>query len=84
MRERKKERMVHEINTSVCSNNSNNGTTMNSSSSSKQSDIVLVAKFDYESKEANELSLKKNERLILIDNSKNWWLVKKVDSDQVG
>lgn len=45
---------------------------------------ILIAKFDYESKEAHELSLKKNERLVLIDNTKNWWLVKKHDSDQTG
>lgn len=67
--------MVHETNTSLSSSNNSNA---------KQSEIVLVAKFDYDSKEANELSLKKNERLILIDNSKSWWLVKKVDSEQVG
>ena len=46
--------------------------------------VILVAKFDYQSKEAHELDLKKNERLILIDNSKNWWLVRKCDSDQTG
>jgi hypothetical protein len=45
---------------------------------------ILVAKFDYESKEQHELDLKKYERLILIDNTKNWWLVKKCDSDQTG
>lgn len=46
--------------------------------------IILIAKFDYESKEQHELDLKKSERLILIDNTKNWWLVKKCDSDQTG
>ena len=46
--------------------------------------IILVAKFDYQSKETHELELKKGERLLLIDNSKNWWLVRKVDSDQTG
>ena len=48
------------------------------------SQIVLVAKFDYKSKEPNELDLKKHERLLLIDNSKNWWLVRKIDSDMTG
>jgi len=48
------------------------------------SQIVLVAKFDYKSKEPNELDLKKTERLLLIDNSKNWWLVRKLDSDMTG
>jgi hypothetical protein len=46
--------------------------------------VILIAKFDYESKEPHELDLKKNERLVLIDNSKNWWLVKKHDSDLTG
>ena len=46
--------------------------------------VILVAKFDYQSKEAHELDLKKSERLILLDNSKNWWLVRKMDSDQTG
>ena len=46
--------------------------------------VILVSKFDYKSKEANELDLRKGERLILLDNSKNWWLVRKVDSDHTG
>ena len=45
---------------------------------------ILIAKFDYESKESHELGLKKNDRLILIDNTKNWWLVKKFENDQTG
>lgn len=48
------------------------------------SNVVLVAKFDYKSKESNELDLKKGERLALIDNSKNWWFVRKIDTDQTG
>ena len=46
--------------------------------------VVLVAKFDYKANEPTELDLKKGERLLLIDNSKNWWLVRKLDSDQTG
>ena len=46
--------------------------------------VILVAKFDYKSKEQNELDLKKGERLVLIDNTKNWWFVRKVDTDQTG
>lgn len=46
--------------------------------------IILVAKFDYKSKEPSELDLRKHERLLLIDNSKNWWLVRKLDSDLTG
>ena len=47
--------------------------------------IILVAKFDYKAKDSQELSLKKNERLILLDSSKNWWLVQKYsDTSQQG
>ena len=45
---------------------------------------ILIAKFDYSAKEPHELDLKKSERLILIDNTKNWWIVKKCDSNQTG
>ena len=51
---------------------------------SSVNNIILVAKFDYQSKETHELDLKKGERLLLIDNSKNWWLVRKMDSDTTG
>jgi hypothetical protein len=60
-------------------NSSNNLNIINNSNP-----IILVAKFDYASKEEQELDLKKNERLILIDNSKKWWLVRKMDTDQTG
>jgi hypothetical protein len=45
---------------------------------------VLVVKFDYAAKEQHELDIHKGERLALIDNSKNWWLVRKLDSDLTG
>lgn len=63
---------------------SNNSGVLNLNTNLYLTKIILVAKFDYESKEQHELDLKKNERLILIDNSKNWWLVKKFDSEQTG
>ncbi|RNA28422.1 cytoplasmic NCK1 isoform X1, partial [Brachionus plicatilis] len=46
--------------------------------------VILIAKFDYKSKEPNELDLKKGERLVLLDNSKNWWFVRKTETDQTG
>lgn len=58
-------------------------TTMTMSSSQVQpqsSGVVLVAKFDYSAKEPHELDLKKGERLFLIDNSKQWWLVRRLDA----
>jgi hypothetical protein len=65
------------------SNNHSNGL-LNLNTNLSLTNTILIAKFDYESKESHELSLKKNERLILIDNSKNWWLVKKQDTNQTG
>ena len=80
-----------EIQTIVETNNNSNkiNTKMlmnsnNTNNNNNNNNAILIAKFDYESKESNELDLKKNERLILIDNSKNWWLVKKMHSDQTG
>lgn len=77
-----------EIQTIVETNNNNNNNKINTkmlmNNNNNNNNTILIAKFDYESKESNELDLKKNERLILIDNSKNWWLVKKMHSDQTG
>lgn len=55
-----------------------NGSPSNTSSSS--GGVVLIAKFDYSAKEPHELDLKKGERLFLIDNSKQWWLVRRLDA----
>lgn len=71
------------LKTATNNSNTTNGV-LNLSTNLTLTNTILIAKFDYESKETHELSLKKNERLILIDNSKNWWLVKKCDSDQTG
>lgn len=38
-------------------------------------DIYVVAKYDYDTTEPQELSFKKNDRFKLIDDSKNWWKV---------
>jgi hypothetical protein len=46
--------------------------------------VVLLAKFDYKANEAQELDLKKGERLLLLDNSKNWWQVQKFETNQIG
>lgn len=76
----------------VISNNVNSGSAMlakdlglvSLKTNLNLTNIILIVKFDYEAKEPHELDLKKYERLILIDNTKNWWLVKKCDSDQTG
>ncbi|UYV65052.1 NCK2 [Cordylochernes scorpioides] len=38
-------------------------------------EIYVVAKYDYAAQGAQELDIKKNERLILLDDSKHWWKV---------
>uniref|UniRef100_A0A914ZMR6 Cytoplasmic protein NCK2 n=2 Tax=Parascaris univalens TaxID=6257 RepID=A0A914ZMR6_PARUN len=38
-------------------------------------DIYVVVKYDYTAQEDQELTIKKNERLKLLDDSKNWWKV---------
>ena len=64
--------------------NQSNATSQAQNTTTPDLNIILVGKFDYKAKEAHELDIKKNERLILLDNSKNWWLVRKLDSDQTG
>ncbi|VBB30655.1 unnamed protein product [Acanthocheilonema viteae] len=36
-------------------------------------DVFVVVKYDYNAQEEGELTIKKNERLKLIDDTKNWW-----------
>lgn len=37
--------------------------------------VYVVAKYDYTAQGSQELDIKKNERLLLIDDSKHWWKV---------
>lgn len=42
----------------------------------KQEDVCyVVAKYDYAAQGAQELDLRKNERYLLLDDSKHWWRV---------
>jgi hypothetical protein len=45
---------------------------------------IVIAKFNYTSQENHELTINKNERLILLDDTCLWWKVKRVDSDDTG
>jgi hypothetical protein len=45
---------------------------------------IVIAKFNYNAQESHELSIVKNDRLLLIDDSCLWWKVKRVDSDDTG
>ncbi|CAF0825732.1 unnamed protein product [Didymodactylos carnosus] len=47
-------------------------------------DIIVVAKFDYRAQEQRELTIKKHERLLLLDDSTQWWKVKRVESEENG
>ncbi|XP_018609172.2 cytoplasmic protein NCK1 isoform X1 [Scleropages formosus] len=39
-------------------------------------EVIVVAKFDYIAQQEQELDIKKNERLWLLDDSKSWWRVR--------
>lgn len=45
---------------------------------------IVIAKFHYNAQENHELSIGKNERLQLLDDSCLWWKVKRLDSDDIG
>ncbi|CAD6185435.1 unnamed protein product [Caenorhabditis auriculariae] len=47
------------------------------------SDDFVIVKYDYLAQEDQELTIKKNERLRLLDDSRNWWKVVN-DSNNVG
>jgi len=38
-------------------------------------EVYVVAKYDYQAQESQELDIKKNEKLLLLDDSKDWWKV---------
>ncbi|ELU02983.1 hypothetical protein CAPTEDRAFT_176611, partial [Capitella teleta] len=46
--------------------------------------IQVVAKYDYSAADDQELDIKKNEKLILLDDSKRWWKVQKLHGDRAG
>ncbi|KAL4616815.1 cytoplasmic protein NCK1-like [Arapaima gigas] len=39
-------------------------------------EVIVIAKFDYTAQQDQELDIKKNERLWLLDDSKSWWRVR--------
>ncbi|XP_018596433.1 cytoplasmic protein NCK1 isoform X1 [Scleropages formosus] len=46
-------------------------------------EVIVVAKFDYTAQQDQELDIKKNERLWLLDDSKSWWRVRNA-ANQMG
>lgn len=39
-------------------------------------EAIVIAKFDYIAQQDQELDIKKNERLFLLDDSQSWWQVR--------
>lgn len=39
-------------------------------------EVIVVAKWDYTAQQDQELDIRKNERLHLLDDSKTWWRVR--------
>ncbi|XP_012943236.1 cytoplasmic protein NCK2 [Aplysia californica] len=44
----------------------------------------LVAKYDYKAENSQELSMRKGDRLVLVDDTKDWWKVRSPDSGREG
>ncbi|CAF1236511.1 unnamed protein product [Adineta steineri] len=57
---------------------------MQENNSSINGGEIVIAKFNYNSQESHELTIVKNERLVLLDDTCLWWKVKRVDSDDTG
>ena len=48
-------------------------------------EVYVTAKYDYTAADDQELDIKKNEKLILLDDSRKWWKVQKINSrEQAG
>ena len=39
-------------------------------------EVIVIAKWDYTAQQGQELDIKKNERLWLLDDSRTWWRVR--------
>lgn len=49
-----------------------------------QQETQLVAKYDYRAENALELTMRKGERLLLVDDTKDWWKVRSPDTGREG
>lgn len=43
-------------------------------------EVIVIAKWDYTAQQDQELDIRKNERLWLLDDSKTWWRVRNVSN----
>lgn len=48
---------------------------MSGASNMGDTDQWVIAKYDYKAENSKELDMKKNEKLILVDDTKEWWMV---------
>lgn len=48
---------------------------INSVGNNSSEEPMLIAKYDYLAREPGELNLTKNEKLLLLDDSRTWWKV---------
>lgn len=46
-------------------------------------EVIVIAKFDYIAQQDQELDIKRNERLWLLDDSQSWWRVRNI-TNQTG
>ncbi|XP_071950211.1 cytoplasmic protein NCK2-like [Antedon mediterranea] len=46
--------------------------------------VYVIAKWDYDAKQEEELNLRKNEKLVLLNDTKSWWQVQKLNSGECG
>ncbi|XP_072035093.1 SH2/SH3 adapter protein NCK1-like isoform X2 [Amphiura filiformis] len=46
-----------------------------------ETEQIVEAKWDYQARQAEELNIKRSEKLILLDDSKSWWQVKKTNGE---
>ena len=43
-------------------------------------EVYVIAKYDYTAQDSQELDIRKNEKLLLLDDSKHWWKVQNTRS----
>ncbi|TNN88311.1 Cytoplasmic protein NCK1 [Liparis tanakae] len=61
----------------AASNTTNQERSINECAECKMTEeVIVIAKFDYMAQQDQELDIKKNERLWLLDDSKSWWRVR--------
>lgn len=44
-------------------------------------EVFVIAKYDYKAENSKELDIKKNEKLILVDDTREWWMVQNSKKD---